>query len=201
MCDVVCVISLQVTYQLKILTTALFSVILGKKLSGLQWVSLVVLFVGVAMVQLTGHASVQSSQDQNHLIGLSAVILSCLSSGFAGVYFEKMLRGSDASVWLRNVQLGMFGSLSALIGMCVKDWGAISEKGFFFAYSPLVWSVIIQQAVGGLVVAVVVKFADNILKGFATSLSIIISCIAAVFLFGFTITVQFTIGNAQIYML
>ena len=131
------------------------------------------------MVQLSGHASEQSSQDQNHLIGLSAVILSCLSSGFAGVYFEKMPKGSDASVWLCNVQLGMFGSLSALIGMCVKDWGAISEKGFF-AYSPLVWSVILQQAVGGLVVAVVVKFADNILKGFTTSLSIIISCIAAV---------------------
>ena len=150
------------------------------------------------MVQLSGQASEQSSQDQNHLIGLSAVILSCLSSGFAGVYFEKMLKGSDASVWLRNVQLGMFGSLSAVIGMCVKDWGTISEKGFFFAYSPLVWSVIVQQAVGGLVVAVVVKFADNILKGFATSLSIIISCIAAVFLFGFTITLQFTIGAALV---
>lgn len=194
-----CLISLQVTYQLKILTTALFSVILlSKKLSSLQWVSLVTLFVGVAMVQLSGQASEKSSQDQNHLIGLSAVILSCLSSGFAGVYFEKMLKGSDASVWLRNVQLGMFGSMSALIGMFVKDWGTIADKGFFYAYSPLVWSVIIQQAVGGLVVAVVVKFADNILKGFATSLSIIISCIAAVFLFGFTITIQFTIGAALV---
>jgi len=29
--------------------------------------------------------------------------------------------------------LACFGSLSALIGLCVKDWGAIAEKGFFFA--------------------------------------------------------------------
>ena len=184
---------------MKILTTALFSVILlGKKLTGLQWASLFTLFVGVAMVQLSGEASEKSSQEQNQLLGLSAVVLSCVSSGFAGVYFEKMLKGSDASVWLRNVQLGMFGSLSALLGMLLKDWSNISAKGLFFAYTPLVWSVIIQQAVGGLIVAVVVKFADNILKGFATSLSIIISCIAAVFLFRFTITVNFTIGAALV---
>jgi UDP-sugar transporter A1/2/3 len=35
--------------------------------------------------------------------------------------------------------------------------------------------VIILYAVGGLTVAVVMKFADNILKGFATSVSIIVS--------------------------
>lgn len=31
------------------------------------------------------------------------------------------------------------------------------------------------QALGGLVIAAVIKYADNILKGFATSLSIILS--------------------------
>ena len=187
----------QVTYQMKILTTALFSVLLlGKRLTGLQWGSLVTLFVGVAMVQLSSKATERSSQEQHQLLGLAAVILSCLSSGFAGVYFEKMLKGSSASVWLRNVQLGLFGSLSALIGMFAKDWDAIYENGFFFGYSPLVVTVVVQQAVGGLVVAVVVKYADNILKGFATSLSIIISCIAAVFFFKFQITFTFTIGAA-----
>jgi len=34
-----------------------------------------------------------------------------------------------------------------------------------------------MQAVGGLLVAVVVKYADNILKGFATSLSIVVSVV------------------------
>ena len=187
----------QVTYQMKILTTALFSVLLlGKKLSALQLWSLVTLFVGVAAVQLSSSATEKSSQEQNQVIGLAAVILSCLSSGFAGVYFEKMLKGSSVSVWLRNVQLGMFGSLSALMGMFAKDWSDISDNGFFFGYSPLVVSVIVQQALGGLIVAVVVKYADNILKGFATSLSIIISCIAAMFLFSFQITPTFTLGAA-----
>lgn len=192
----------QVTYQLKILTTALFSVIiLRRQLTALKWGSLVVLFMGVALVQLPSSSSpAKDLHGQNHLLGLGAVIISCLSSGFAGVYFEMMLKGSNASVWLRNVQLGMFGSLTAVIGMLLKDGSAIfhHEKGIFAGvftgYSPLVWFVISQQAMGGLIVALVVRYADNILKGFATSLSIILSCIASVFLFDYTITLMFSAG-------
>jgi len=44
--------SFQVTYQLKILTTVLFSIILlGKRISSKQWLALVLLTVGVAIVQ------------------------------------------------------------------------------------------------------------------------------------------------------
>ena len=44
----------QITYQLKILTTAMFAVtMLGKKLQPTQWLSLLTLVAGVAMVQLS----------------------------------------------------------------------------------------------------------------------------------------------------
>jgi UDP-sugar transporter A1/2/3 len=43
----------QVTYQLKILTTAFFSVsILGQKLNGIKWIALVMLTTGVALEQV-----------------------------------------------------------------------------------------------------------------------------------------------------
>ncbi|KAG9336013.1 hypothetical protein AGOR_G00139060 [Albula goreensis] len=189
----------QVTYQLKILTTALFSVLmLRKSLSRIQWVSLVLLFAGVAIVQVQQEGKQKESTvagaSQNYAKGLVAVVVSCLSSGFAGVYFEKILKGSSASVWMRNVQLGIFGTFLGLLGLWWNDGPAIAEKGFLFGYTPMVWGVIFNQAFGGLLVAVVVKYADNILKGFATSFSIIVSTVTSVYLFGFHVDLLFTLG-------
>ncbi|XP_017297521.1 UDP-galactose translocator isoform X2 [Kryptolebias marmoratus] len=189
----------QVTYQLKILTTALFSVLmLRKSLSRVQWVSLLLLFAGVAIVQVqqegNKEASVADASHQNYTAGLVAVVISCLSSGFAGVYFEKILKGSAASVWVRNVQLGIFGTALGLLGLWWNDGGAVAERGFLFGYTGMVWCVIFNQAFGGLLVAVVVKYADNILKGFATSFSIVVSTVMSVYLFGFTVDLLFTAG-------
>jgi len=70
-----------------------------------------------------------------------------------------------------------------------NDWPAISGsgKGFFVGYGTVVWAVVLLQAGGGLLVAMVVKYADNILKGFATSLSILFSCVVSYFLFNFQV--------------
>ncbi|EDO34874.1 predicted protein [Nematostella vectensis] len=204
----------QVTYQLKILTTALFSVLmLNKSLGRLQWLSLVMLFAGVSIVQLQSSSTKSSSTSQpnatmapsanlatkqNALLGFGAVVMSSLCSGFAGVYFEKILKGTSGSVWLRNVQLGAYSTVIGLIGMQLNDGAKIAEKGFFQGYSSLVWSVICMQAFGGLLVAVVVKYADNILKGFATSFSIVLSCIVSIYLFAFHASLQFVVGAALV---
>jgi drug/metabolite transporter (DMT)-like permease len=104
----------QVCYQLKILTTALFSaVLLARKFSAQKWAALVVLTVGVAIVQLSGSddqhssgsgnsssttttdhheaelelAAAAAAAHQNRLVGLIAVICAACTSGFSGVYF------------------------------------------------------------------------------------------------------------------
>ncbi|UXI17172.1 midasin [Sarcoptes scabiei] len=189
----------QVTYQLKILTTALFSlVLLKKKLILFQWLSLIILFVGVACVQLTQRKKISHNQnpnEQNLLIGFLAILTACFLSGFAGVYFEKILKNNSViSLWIRNIQLSAIAIPFGLIQVFVTDWKFIHEKGFFYGYTILTWTVIFLSAQGGLIVAVVVKYADNILKGFATSISIIISCIVSIYVFDFILTFQFFVG-------
>ncbi|XP_014475184.1 PREDICTED: UDP-galactose translocator [Dinoponera quadriceps] len=187
----------QVTYQLKILTTAFFAVtILRKSLRTIQWGALVLLVIGVVLVQLAQSikAPVPSGIEQNHLLGFSAALSACFLSGFAGIYFEKILKGSDISVWMRNVQLSVL-SIPFGLGTCfLQDGDIIRKQSFFFGYDLFICYLIVLQAGGGLIVAMVVKYADNILKGFATSLAIIISCIASIYLFDFRLTFQFALG-------
>ncbi|KAI9352713.1 nucleotide-sugar transporter-domain-containing protein [Obelidium mucronatum] len=151
----------QVTYQMKILTTAVFSVIMLKKsLSKTKWFSLVLLTVGIALVQFpssNGHTSSNSKSAAQSFIGLIAVAIACVLSGLAGVWFEKVLKGSKASVWHRNIQLSTFSLLPGLLGVIFIDGHVISSKGFFHGYNVWTWGAIGNQAFGGLVVALVVK--------------------------------------------
>ena len=153
------------------------------------------------MVQLTNNTtSTKTAVEQKPMLGLIAVLAQCLMSGFAGVYFEKILKGTKQSLWLRNVQLGFIGSIMGVITMVLNDGSKVSEKGFFHGYDYVVWIVICLQSFGGLVVAVVVKYADNILKGFATSAAIILSCIASMYFFEFHLTYLFTAGAFLVIM-
>ena len=63
-----------------------------------------------------------------------------------------------------------------------KDSEAVWKGGFFQGYTTLVVILVLIQAFGGLMVAVAVKYADNILKVFATSISIILSTVCSYFL-------------------
>ena len=206
---------MQVTYQLKILTTAVLSVImLQKRLTELQWVSLVLLFVGVAAVNVQANAAVPSAvvkeavkgvtplvtvppkvtTDQQPVIGLVAVCVACCLSGFAGVYFEKILKSTPQSIYVRNIQLGAVGMVLGLGAVYVTDGNKVAAHGFFFGYDVAVWSVIMIHAFGGIIVAVVIKYADNILKGFAASAAIIISCVLSMYIFDFELSTLFVIG-------
>ncbi|CAF1112791.1 unnamed protein product, partial [Didymodactylos carnosus] len=177
----------QVTYQLKILTTALCAVfMLGKRLDSLKWFSLFMLTIGVAFVQWPDETKMSATHIQSSWLqqftGLGAVLLSTFTSGFAGVYFEKILKTGPTSVWVRNIQLAIFGTLFGLVIVYTMDYNVVLEKGFFHGYTTIVWIVVFLQGAGGLIIAAVIKYADNIVKGFATSLSIILSSVVSYFL-------------------
>jgi solute carrier family 35 (UDP-sugar transporter), member A1/2/3 len=195
----------QVTYQCKILTTALFAVLLlHQPLSWLKWLSLAILTIGVACVQIPSTTTTQkpSALQRSYLYGIFAVAIACLCSGFAGVYFEKVLKTSNntTSLWVRNIQLSLGCLGIALIGTITWDGRAIAEAGFFQGYRLVTVATIAIQAAGGLIVALVIKYADNILKGFATSLSIILSTVLSVWIFDFIVTPYFLLGAALVFV-
>lgn len=237
----------QVSYQLKILSTAVFSVLLlSRKLSIQQWLSLVMLMAGVAVVQIPTQEAAPTFEDLkaervgwavprsleamrslgnsaarqllskrsatyegidedfavqnpqlNASVGFMAVIAACMLSGLAGVYFEKILKesGASTSIWIRNVQLSFYSLFPALfIGVMFKDGAEISKYGFFTGYNWVVWAAVVCQAFGGVIVSLSIFYTSNIAKNFATSISILLSCLISVFFFDFKIT--FTVSLA-----
>jgi len=189
----------QVTYQLKIFTTAVLMVImLRRQLSLVQWFALFLLFIGISLVQVENMTSTKPKQDVNAVYGFGAVIVACIFSGLAGVYFEKILKGSDVSVWIRNIQLGGFGIIVGFVTMLINDGPEVKSKGFLFGYTEMVWTATMIHSAGGLIVALVVKHADNILKGFATSMAIVFACIVSMLIFDFQLTLLFTLGSSLV---
>ncbi|KAM4600529.1 CMP-sialic acid transporter [Polymixia lowei] len=185
----------QVTYQLKIPCTALCTVfMLNRSLSKLQWFSVFMLCGGVTLVQWKPAEATKVQIEQNPFLGFVAIAVAVLCSGFAGVYFEKVLKSSDTSLWVRNIQMYLSGIVVTLAGVYVTDGDKVLEKGFFFGYTPYVCFVVLLASVGGLYTSVVVKYTDNIMKGFSAAAAIVLSTVASVMLFGLQITATFASG-------
>lgn len=278
-------VSFQVWSQTKLLSTALFSVwLLHRKLSPMQWLSLVALTAGVLGAQLGasksnagasvglyttsvaptkgprvvmlkaqsrltravfalagnehqvggGDGDGDDESQANAMIGIVACVLSGLSSSYAGVYFEKVVKTTSPTLSIRNIQLSIFGIPFAFLSMLFLDvfprwyqqrqcgdpvhWNIfrnpflVDGKGqpqqfgtngdcpvqpFYFwqRYDHLLtWGLVGIHAFGGLLVAIVVKYADNILKGFATGVAVIVSGMMSSVIWGYKPTVAFVLG-------
>lgn len=109
------------------------------------------------------------------MIGMIAVVLACLSSGFSGCYFERRLKAMPSNgrtrktgLWIRNIQLACFGLAVALIVSVSEYAGTYATTQvpaywtFFIAgFSRLPCIVVLVQIVGGLLAALAIKYADN----------------------------------------
>ncbi|KAK4054147.1 hypothetical protein OIV83_001172 [Microbotryomycetes sp. JL201] len=241
----------QTTYQLKLLTTALFSLLFFKRrLSWLKWFSLFLLTIGVAIVQLDGTPSSNQSSNsskahQDRRLGFAAILAACISSGLAGGWFEwvlkspapppastaqtptmsqtmsahgtvsptgsgspstpasaaPVLREGSPSLWARNIQLSIPSLVFSLSGVLLSpQLGSYHPSDIWLGFTPLVWSVVLNQALGGLLVAMVVRYADSVAKGFATSLAIVLSTLSSVVLFGLVPGTSFLLGASLVIL-
>ena len=134
----------------------------------------------------------------NPAAGFLAVLIACCTSGLAGVYFEMVLKNSQTDLWIRNTQLSFFSVIPAALPVVYELSMSENRLDLFRNFGGWAWATVFIQVFGGLVTALVIKYADNILKGFATSLSIVISCLASVALFNFPLTFTFAIGASVV---
>ncbi|KAG7395938.1 hypothetical protein PHYBOEH_003017 [Phytophthora boehmeriae] len=178
--DYVDVATYQIVYQLKIITTAMFMIVLlHRRFSIVQWCAMVALMAGVAICSYSrlptaSENAVDSGMDSKRFIGICIMLGLAVNSGLAAAYFERVMKSHKGiatlqtldPLWTRNLQLSAIS-----VGVASVD-----------------------LAVGGLTIAAVVRYSDNIVKNFGTSFSLIFSCMISNYMFDQTATVSFYFG-------
>ena len=194
----------QVTYQCKTVFTALFSrLILGRRLKESQWLALLLLCLGGVLVSdlQGGKKASEASNGGSFVVGILAVLSAATLSSSSSVYFEMMLKKKSvspqaqaASLWLRNIQLGLFALPLAGFAMLFNDGDFVRHYGVLHGFDILVWLSVVLNGVGGLLVAATMKYADNIVKCFAAALAILSGTLLSVPIFGFALSPMFSLG-------
>ncbi|KAH9584613.1 UDP-galactose transporter Gms1, variant 2 [Schistosoma haematobium] len=174
--------------------------ILRKPVSKMQWFALVLLFIGVATVE-----SPVNSNKTNHPpiaynppLGLFCAVWASILSGLACVFFEMLLKNTNKSIWHRNIELAFASIIIGIPVQLLTDWTDITQNGYFHGFDWFVWIVVFLHAFGGLLVALVVKYANNILKAFACCVSIILSCAFSVVFLGMHLSNSFIFGTLTV---
>eukprot|EP00469_Lotharella_globosa_P005236 CAMPEP_0167794994 /NCGR_PEP_ID=MMETSP0111_2-20121227/14170_1 /TAXON_ID=91324 /ORGANISM="Lotharella globosa, Strain CCCM811" /LENGTH=359 /DNA_ID=CAMNT_0007688575 /DNA_START=60 /DNA_END=1139 /DNA_ORIENTATION=- len=196
----------QVTYQGKTFIVALLSVLmLGSRLERFKWLGIAGLAAGVSLVNVSNSSDTKSREGgaAELIQGLFYVITAACCSGFANVYFEKMVKtaetvntdGTEAkkpSLWVRNIQLATF---TILLGLPVIRFAPTFDiDDPFRGFNPMVIGLAFNNSLGGLLVALIIKYGDNILKGFSNAISTVLATVVSIPLFGFKTGIHFAVG-------
>lgn len=187
----------QILKNLNIISTGvLYRIILKKKLSKIQWAAFILLCAGCTTAQLN------PSSDhvlQTPFQGWMMAIVMALLSGFAGVYTEAIIKKRPSrNINVQNFWLYVFGMAFNAVAILVQDFDAVMNKGFFHGYSTITVLMILNHALSGIAVSMVMKYADNIVKVYSTSVAMLLTAVVSVFLFNFHLSLAFFLGSTVV---
>ena len=187
--------------QLKILTTATCSsIMLRRSYSMTKWRALLSLMMGVLLFSepiWNNDDASANPQGGNIALGTAAVLIEVTLSGFASIYFEKVIKTDpeQLGIWERNYQLA-FGSIPIYIMFLLWDGGG--EAGYGGGWSIVAVVLALLGAAGGMLVALYIKHGDSILKTLATTGAIVLSATLDHFLLGGPLTNIMCIAGVQV---
>ncbi|XWS54440.1 hypothetical protein CRYUN_Cryun10bG0089500 [Craigia yunnanensis] len=169
----------QILKNLNIISTGvLYRIILKKKLSEIQWAAFILLCAGCTTAQL-------NSRSDN-------VLQTPLQGWIMAIAIIKKRPSRNINV--QNFWLYIFGMAFNAVAILVQDFDAVMNKGFFHGYSVITTLMILNHALSGIAVSMVMKYADNIVKVYSTSVAMLVTAVVSVFLFGFHLTLAFFLG-------
>ncbi|CAL5328792.1 unnamed protein product [Camellia sinensis] len=98
----------------------------------------------------------------------------------------------------RVLQTPFEGWVMAIVMALLSGFAGVYTEnfwGFFHGYSLITTLMILNHALSGIAVSMVMKYADNIVKVYSTSVAMLLTAVVSVFLFGFHLSLAFFLGS------
>ncbi|QDZ25699.1 nucleotide-sugar transporter [Chloropicon primus] len=188
----------QILGNLKIITTGfLFWIALKRYLSRNQWLALSLLTLGAAVSQISGCGNNMLSAP---VLGYLFACLSAVLSALAGVYTEFLLKKNNDTLYWQNVQLYGFGTLFNAARLTYDDIQSPDSSFWLFdltdGYNYITWLIVINFSFSGLFISWIQKYANTIVKVYATSSAMMVTAFLSIFFFDLEPTLQLFLGIA-----
>ncbi|GBG59137.1 hypothetical protein CBR_g32154 [Chara braunii] len=177
----------QILGNLKIVTTGfLFRVFLRRHLSRTQWLALLLLTCGATTSQIQGcTAGCTAAALSGPLPGYMLGVLSAWLSAMAGVYTEFLMKKDNDALYWQNVQLYAFGVFFNGLRLTVDDLLQGFSQGFWWrrltnGFTFITWVIVLNFSFAGLFVSWIMKYADTIVKVYATSGAMLLTAVLSI---------------------
>lgn len=176
--------------QLKIVATTVFStLVLRRRFSQGHWRALVLLIFASILVDPSSASTAASATTATEesagstVVGVAAVLCMAALSGFSSVVLEFVLKGTPSvTIWERNLQLASCSIVIAMLTVSAnRAFGDVVAIASF--KSGVTLAAALVSAFGGIVVASVMRYADNVVKCFATAVGICLTSALSVLIF------------------
>jgi UDP-sugar transporter A1/2/3 len=182
-----------------VLTAIIFQILFSKKLTRLQWISIILLTFG-CILKHVGHSNYSNSESSTRLklsdyfnSSLILIGFQILASCIAGVYNEYLLKKDEsADIMLQNVFMYVDSIvcnvflLSFYVPNDEKTGGlieAFSIKSLYLIFNFKVVLIILNNAAIGLVTSLFLKNLNSILKTFASALELVFTALLSLIIF------------------
>ena len=187
--------------QFRIVFTAGMSILLlGKKVSGAQWVALLVVMVGAMLKEIpnllksTKSTTTHLDDDGSLFSGYAVILVQLAMSTLAGVFNEKLLK-SDASPNVQNIYMylnSVWVNLVFSLFVPASPVGGSNSSLLSLHILP----VIINASCLGVLTGFFLKHLSSVLKSIASAVELWVTAVVSAMVFGYAIDAITILGIA-----
>lgn len=187
--------------QLRVVFTGvLFQVIFSKKLSKLQWLSLILLTFGCMVKHLDTSNSIKddketrSGDSSTYITSIILILIQTLCSCLAGVYNEYLLKkkGPDTDIYMQNIFMYLDSLACNFLLLLVQGdlMNALTITSIKQIIRVDVILIIVNNCAIGIVTSFFLKYMNSILKTFASALELSFTAILSYIIFSIPLNVS-----------